>query len=235
MGKRPCPPPACRRAGRQAKRPASTCELGWRRCIIKIMNSICVFGDSTAWGAWDLEKGGWVNRLWFHVAKRKDDDYVEVYNCSVSGGTTDTILERFESEAKIRSADALIFQTGGNDASYGNAPGNYLVSPEKFKENLEEIIKRAKKITENIIFMDLKNCDESKTMPVSWADIYYTNENIKKYSAIMQDVCQENNIIFLDMNPLDNNDFDDGLHPNAKGHEKVFFQVRDFLIENKWI
>jgi len=83
--------------------------------------------------------------------------------------------------------------------------------------------------------MDLKNCDESKTMPVSWADIYYTKENIKKYSAIMQDVCQENNIIFLDMNPLDNNDFDDGLHPNAKGHEKAFFQVRDFLIENKWI
>jgi len=34
---------------------------------------------------------------------------------------------------------------------------------------------------------------------------------------------------------LDNDDFDDGLHPNAKGHEKVFFQVRDSLIENKWI
>src|SRR3989338_9313414 len=111
MGKRPRPPPARPRAGTPPPRPASPSGLGWRRCIIKIMNSICVFGDSTAWGAWDLEKGGWVNRLWFHVAKRKDDDYVEVYNCSVSGATTDTILERFESEAKIRSADALIFQT----------------------------------------------------------------------------------------------------------------------------
>jgi len=86
------------------------------------IESICVFGDSTAWGAWDLEKGGWVNRLWFHVAKRSGDTYVEIYNQSISGGTTETILSRFESEAKIRSADAIIFQTGGNDASYEHAP-----------------------------------------------------------------------------------------------------------------
>lgn len=197
--------------------------------------SICVFGDSTAWGAWDLEKGGWVNRLWFYVAKRDGDDYVEIYNCSISGGTTETILKRFESEAKIRNADALIFQTGGNDAAYENKPDNYLVSPEKFKENLEEIIKRAKKITGNIIFMDLKNCGESETMPVPWADIYYTNENIQKYSGIMKEVCREQNVMFLNINPLDNDDFDDGLHPNAKGHEKIFNQVKNFLVENHWI
>lgn len=197
--------------------------------------SICIFGDSTAWGAWDMGKGGWVNRFWFYVAKRNGDDYVEVYNCSISGGTTKTILERFENEAKIREADALIFQTGGNDASYEHAPDNYLVTPDKFRENLEEIIIRAKKITGNIIFMDLKNCDESKTMPVSWIDIYYTNENIKKYSEIMQEICNKNNVLFLDIELLNNDDFDDGLHPNAKGHEKIFNQVRDFLIEKKWI
>jgi len=199
------------------------------------MNSICIFGDSTAWGAWDLEKGGWVNRLWFHVAKREEKDYVEIYNCSISGGTTDTILERFEAEAKIRNADAIIFQTGGNDAAYEHTPGNYLITPEKFRQNLEEIIRRAKKITNNIIFMDLKNCDESKTMPVPWIDIYYTNENIQKYAEIMREVCQKNNVLFMDIELLNNDDFDDGLHPNANGHEKIFVQVRDFLIKNKWI
>jgi len=196
--------------------------------------SICVFGDSTAWGAWDLEKGEWVERLWFHVAKREGENYVEIYNCSVSGGTTGTILERFENEAKIRGADALVFQTGGNDAALegGKTP---LVAPEKFRENLEEIIRRAKKITDNIIFLDLKNCDESKTTPVSWVDIYYTNENIQKYSGIMKEVCVQNNILFLDIGHLDNEDFDDGLHPNAQGHEKIFVQVRDFLAKNGWI
>ena len=196
--------------------------------------SICIFGDSTAWGAWDTDKAGWVNRLWLHVAKR-DEDYVEVYNCSVSGGTTDIILERFESEAKIRNADALIFQTGGNDSAYENIPGNYLTSSEKFREGLKEIIKRARRITDNIIFMDLKNCDESKTMPVPWIDIYYTNENIQKYSKIMKEVCNEEEVIFLDIKPLDNTDFDDGLHPNTEGHIKIFNQVKDFLAQKRWI
>ena len=196
---------------------------------------ICIFGDSTAWGAWDMEKGGWVNRLWFHVGKREGDDYIEVYNCSVSGGTTDTILKRFESEAKIRNATTLIFQTGGNDASYQATPDNFLVSAEKFKQNLEEIIKRAKNITDSIIFTDLKNCDESKTMPVSWIDIYYKNENIKKYSKIMEEVCHEQNVLFLDVPELANDEFEDGLHPNAKGHEKIFQAVKSFLIDKKVI
>ena len=198
---------------------------------------ICVFGDSTAWGAWDMEKGGWVNRLWLDVGKRKDnnEDYIEIYNCSISGGTTDTILERFESEAKIRNATTLIFQTGGNDASYQGAPENFLVSAEKFKKNLEEIIKRARKITDNIIFTDLKNCDESKTMPVPWIDIYYKNENIKKYSKIMEDVCREQNVLFLDVPDLANDEFEDGLHPNEKGHTKIFEVVRDFLIKHRII
>ncbi len=200
-----------------------------------LRKSICVFGDSTAWGAWDLEKGGWVNRLWFHVAKRTGDSYVEVYNCSVSGGTTNTILERFENESKIREADAIIFQTGGNDAAYEHTPLNYLVAPEKFKQNLEEIITRAKKITDHIIFMDLKNCDESKTTPVSWIDIYYTNNNIQKYIDIMKEVCEKNNVLFLPLELLNNEDFDDGLHMNAIGHEKIFVQVKDFLIRNGWI
>ena len=71
------------------------------------MATLCVFGDSTAYGAWDLEKGGWVNRLWLFLAKNKDDD---LYNLSISGGTTETILARFENEAKVRQADAIIFQ-----------------------------------------------------------------------------------------------------------------------------
>lgn len=180
-----------------------------------------------------MEKGGWVNRLWFYVAKR-DEDYVEIYNQSISGGTTETILERFENEAKIRGADAIIFQTGGNDASY-DKPNNFMVKPDKFRNNLEEIIKRAKKITNKIVFMDLKNCDESKTTPVPWIPIYYTNENIQRYSKIMEDVCRENVIPFLDIGLLNDDDFDDGLHPNFKGHNKIFEKVRNFLLEYKWI
>lgn len=192
--------------------------------------TICVFGDSTAWGAWDLEKGGWVNRLWLYLANK--DSETDVYNLSISGGTSQTILDRFESEAKIRKANMLIFQTGGNDAAYEHTEDNHQVSPDKFRANLEEIIKRAKGITQNIIFIGFKNCDESKTMPVSWHDIYYTNKDIETYNQIMKEVCEKNNVLFLDVfGILDNNDFEDGLHPNASGHHKLFEKVKNFLEE----
>ncbi|MEK7097673.1 MAG: GDSL-type esterase/lipase family protein [Patescibacteria group bacterium] len=190
------------------------------------MPIICVFGDSTAWGAYDLEKGGWVNRLWFDFIK-KDEGETEIYNLSISGGTTETILARFESEAKIRRADTLIFQTGGNDAAYDKNTKESLVPADQFEKNIETIIKRAKALTENIIFISFKNCDESKTVPVSWCDLCYTNELIEEYNNIMKNVCNKYDIKFIDIfGLLDNSDFEDGLHPNAAGHKKIFEVVK---------
>lgn len=201
---------------------------------MKKPESICVFGDSTAWGAWDLDDGGWVNRLWKYIGIR-EEDYVELYNLSISGGTTETILERFEKEAKIRNADALIFQTGGNDAACPHGTNEHNVSPEKFEQNIREVIEKAKKITDKILFIGFKNCDESKTTPVSWVNIDYRNSDLEAYDAIMKKVCIEFGVLFCDFKPLDNKDFEDGIHPNAQGHEKIFIQIRDFLTQHGWI
>ena len=199
------------------------------------IESICIFGDSTAWGAWDMEKGGWVNRLWLYTGEKTDGN-CEIYNLSISGGTTQTILERFESEAKIRQADGLIFQSGGNDSYLRGKNGPNKIPLEKFRSNLEEIIRRAKGITQNIIFVGFKNVDESKTTPVSWKDIHYVNAEIKKYDEIMREVCEEYNIPYLDIfGLLDVTDFEDGLHPNSVGHEKIYARVKAFLEGNKWM
>lgn len=180
------------------------------------MSTICVFGDSTAWGAWDTEKGGWINRLWLFFSEKKENF---IYNLSVDGGTTEVILSRFESEAKIRGADILIFQSGGNDAAYEHEENNFWVPLDRFKTNMEEIIRRAKKITDKIIFIGFKNVDEARTKPVLWRDIYYTNENIKKYKEAMKEICEKHNIVFLDIfGLLTVEDLSDGLHPNAQGH-----------------
>lgn len=199
------------------------------------IESICIFGDSTAWGAWDMEKGGWVNRLWFYIGEKTDDD-CEIYNLSISGGTTEIILERFKSEAKIRNADALIFQSGKNDSYLKGKNGYNQIPIDQFIQNLEEIIKKAKNITSNIIFIGFNNVDETKTKPVFWEDIYYINTEINKYNEVMKNVCKENSIPYLDiLGLLNNEDLEDGLHPNSVGHEKIFVKVRDFLIENKWV
>ena len=201
---------------------------------IKI-ESICVFGDSTAWGAWDMEKGGWVNRLYFYISEKTRGE-TEIYNLSISGGTTETILERFESEAKIRETDALIFQSGGNDSYLKGKNRPNQIPIDQFRKNLEEIIKRARDITPNIIFIGFTNVDEAKTTPVLWKNIYYVNAEIKKYNEMVKNICQENDILYLDIfGLLNNKDFEDGLHPNSAGHKKIFTKVRDFLVENKWI
>ena len=51
----------------------------------------------------------------------------------------------------------------------------------------------------------------------------------------MENVCKEQGVLFLDPGLLNNSDFDDGLHPNAVGHQKIFEVVRNFLIKNNWI
>jgi acyl-CoA thioesterase I len=197
--------------------------------------TICIFGDSTAWGAWDMEKGGWVNRLWLEVSERTNGE-CDIYNLSISGGTTQTILDRFETEAKIREADALIFQSGGNDAYIRDGAGVNNISLEQFRANLESIIEKAKKITPKIIFMGFEVVDEAKTTPVAWSNISYFNSEIKRYNGELKKVCQEQGVLFLDnFSLLTLADLEDGLHPNASGHEKTFQQVRDFLIKNNWI
>lgn len=182
-----------------------------------------------------MEKGGWVNRLWLYTGEKTDGE-CEIYNLSISGGTTETIIERFESEAKIREADAIIFQSGGNDSYLKGKNGSNQIPLDKFQNNLEEIIRKAKNITLNIIFIGFKNVDETKTMPVSWKDIYYVNAEIKKYDEVMKSVCQENNIPYLDIfGLLKNENFEDGLHPNTAGHQKIFEKAKNFLEQNKWI
>ena len=52
----------------------------------------------------------------------------------------------------------------------------------------------------------------------------------------IKDICKKNDVLYLDtFGLLDINDFKDGLHPNAAGHEKIFLKVKNFLETNKWI
>jgi lysophospholipase L1-like esterase len=196
---------------------------------------LCIFGDSTAWGAWDTEKGGWANRLWLYCAEHSWD--VFVYNLSIDGGTTKTILDRFENESKARSADMLIFQTGGNDASYqlGLSPADRKISLEDFEKNIKSIVEKGRAFTDKILFVDLRNCDESKTVPALGCDWCYTNENLSLYNKKMNQVCDEMGVLHVALDPLDMSDFEDGLHPNTVGHQKIFEQVLKALVKEGWV
>jgi len=205
---------------------------------------ICVFGASTTWGAWDTERGGWVQRLRRHFeANEVDDGYISVYNLGVDGDNTSDLLKRFKFETRQRIKKGwyddiiIIFSIETNDSMYVKSKDGPQISLEKFKNNLKELIKQAEKFTKKVIFSGGLKVEESKTTPVSWdSGLHYTNKNIQKYNQIIKSVCQEHKLLFIDIfDLLDKSDLEDGLHPNSQGHQKIFERVRDFLLKNKLV
>ncbi len=202
------------------------------------MTIICVFGESTTLGAWDLDKGGWVNRLNLGLAPILNYE-LETYNLGISNQITEDILKRLDNESESREPDIIIISTGGNDACYVNTEDKPRVSLDKFKDNIQKIIKLAKKHTNKIVFLGLRNVNDSITMPIPWdKTIYYSNKKMKQYDGVIKELCEKNKVYFIEFyGSMEKNDFDedDGLHPNADGHEKIYKKVKDFLIKNKLI
>lgn len=197
------------------------------------MKTICIFGDSIVWGAEDKEKGGWINRLKLDFAKKEQDYEVEVYNLGISGDNTKDLLQRFLPEAKARVPNIIIFAVGINDSA--NEDSKQRTSLRKFEENLVKLIKEAKTFTNKIIFLGLTSVDDSKTTPVAWnKSLHYITKSAEQYNNIMKKAAKENKVLYLDLfGLLTKTDLEDGLHPNSKGHQKIFLKVRSLLLNNK--
>jgi len=196
--------------------------------------TICIFGDSIAWGAVDPENGGWVAQLRRYF---ETNDYdIAVYNQGVSGDNTDDLLARFKVECEAREPQIIIFAIGINDSQYVKTKDNSRLSLEKFQNNLVELINQAKNFSDKIIFVGLTKVEESKVMPIPWSDEekFYDNDNIVKYNAVIKKISNDNNLLFVDLlDLLDPSNLDDGLHPNPEGHKKMFLKIKEFLLTNK--
>jgi len=204
---------------------------------------VLVFGDSITQGFWDSE-GGWVARLRKYYDKKKIEDLrsekeiPDVFNLGISGGSSKTILDRFENETRARknSEDmAIIICTGVNDSCLLENEKS-MTPPDEYERNLRKLALQAKAFTDKVIFVGLVAADESQTMPVFWRNIYYPNKRIKDYESMMAGVAQKGAITFIPVfdefkKHLDGgeNILADGLHPNNEGHELIFQLVRPAL------
>ncbi|NTU66654.1 MAG: hypothetical protein HGB08_01895 [Candidatus Moranbacteria bacterium] len=201
------------------------------------MKKILIFGDSISWGAFDDEKGGWVERLktryldTFSEGKR-----IGVYNLSVSSNNTAGVLETIESDIekfnKIEPEEyTLIFSIGSNDPVYVDTKDNVGVPFDSYRSNLEKIVEISKKYSNDIVFTGLMIVDEEKTKPWSENE-YWENEDMKRYNDEIENICKKYDLDFIPLwDVLTKEDLSDGLHPNAKGHEKIYRRVENFLSE----
>jgi|SRR3989338_3362701 len=196
------------------------------------MKTILIFGDSIVYGASDEEKGGWINRLRLFLESNQD---IEVYNLGICGDNTKLVLKRFENEVNARWGQddrelIIIFSVGANDTQYVKDMGNR-IKIGSFEKNIRLLKEKAEKYTKKVIFCGLNDVDEKKSNPIPWNNkISYLSNEIKKYDEVLKKFCMQNKVKFIEIIGLvRKEDLADGLHPNSKGHEKIFKKVRDFL------
>ncbi len=204
---------------------------------------VLVFGDSITYGKWD-SRGGWCERLREHYDKQAIEEtsreFPNVYNLGISGDTTPELLQRFEHETKARvsSSDEFTFViTIGTNDSLTEGPDKPRSTPQKYEQSLDGIIQAAKKYSPRIMFVGLQPCIEAVTTPVSWRNVYYTNERLQSFEKAMRQVCLKNNILHIAIFEAFENKLragerlfhPDGLHPSDEGHELIFQLVQPVL------
>ena len=196
------------------------------------MPNICVFGDSVAFGASDEISGGWVNRLKVFCLNHMED--TTIYNLGICGDTTEDVLKRIDIEAEAREPQIIIFAIGINDSSHITTKEHPYVDENLFLENLSILFTKASKFTKSVIFIGLTPLDQSRTMPIPWDTTrYYDENNVKKYNTLLISFCDKHKLPFINVrDTLSIKDLSDGLHPNSKGHEKIFEKVKEFLLKH---
>lgn len=177
---------------------------------------IGIWGDSITFGECDSEALGWVGRL-----RKALLDSANVYNRGVCGDTTEDLLKRFSVEADSLEPSQIVFAIGINDSKFlPNATENN-IPLERFKENMKELLSRARKYTDQITLVGPTRVYEQRD---SKSGTRFVNEEIQKYEDSLKELAQTEGLTFISLADALNidGDLDDGLHPNAQGYEKMF-------------
>ncbi len=153
----------------------------------------------------------------------------EVYVFGIDGDTADGILKRFDCEMKtpLYGIDTVIFAIGINDAVI-TKDGNVFCEESVFEQNMRALCTCARTYVTKIVIVGLTKVNESlvNPLPQSTNGKCYTNERIEKFNAILRTVATEEKCFFVEnMHSVKERDLADGLHPNSKGHEKIFHNV----------
>jgi lysophospholipase L1-like esterase len=194
--------------------------------------NICIFGDSIVWGGYDPVNGGWANRLRNYLEGKYDEEgkYSEVstYNLGICADDSTGLLKRFRVEAIPRKPDVIILAIGINDIRH--QPDQPILF-DKFENNIRDLVSQAIEFTNKIVILGITPVDEKLMTPRNVPPYNFReNKDIIKCNEILKVVAEKQKIIFIPI-PRDFSveDLSDGLHPNTKGHLKIFEAVKPVL------
>jgi len=197
---------------------------------------IIIFGDSIAQGFFDTEKGGWATLLSMHLQnltiESEYNEYFSVFNQSISGENTTEIISRFGNEIQPRisnkNKNVIIFAGGINDAKR-LLPSNELYVPaDVTRRNVESFISLASRMADKVFLVGLNRVNEQFT--TNYNDDSFSNKDIEEYDSVIKDCADRLEVAYIPVSDLINDEhLDDGLHPNAVGHQLIFDRIKNVL------
>ena len=206
------------------------------------MYNILIFGDSITFGRGVKKEKNWSSLIANYFDQENKYDFA-IFNLGVPGESSKELLQRIEiecqSRCKKRSPDdysTIVIAIGINDAKGVDSPMKFYTQPKEFSRNINSLIEIAKKYSEKIILIGLTPTNETKTSLIK--EVYFLNKNIKQYNSIVEKICKEKRITFIEIfNDWKNNNYkqnlsEDGIHLNEKGHEKIFKKLIPYLIKS---
>lgn len=203
---------------------------------LAVMYGILVFGDSIVYALGD-PRGGWVGRLREMMASQ--DKYHCVHALGIPGDTAQTLAARMDSECRARiirrwkkDRFVIIVQVGGNDTAAHTKDGAAHTPPADFTSHISRILSIAHAHTPEVFCIGMVPVDEGRSRPYETA--YFSNKTMKDYEHLLQSVCAEQHVPFLDLfDSLQEASWPaqliDGLHPAAQGHDRIFTKAVEFL------
>lgn len=186
------------------------------------MAKIVVFGDSIAWGSFDPEHGGWVQRLWVAACARpggtrlsESINYSSVFNLGIGGEVVSGVLRRFDVEAPARQPDVIVIAIGINDASHEGSSARPI---DEFVADYEALVTKAKALVADVVLVTPTNVDESRP------EHDWRNDDIAQYVEAVTRIGERFDLPVVDVFGalLPGDLAPDGIHPGSQGHQKLF-------------
>lgn len=204
-----------------------------------------IIGDSITYGIGDFESSGWATMFKNYMVNQDSskvcNNYVHI--AGFPGATSSDILSKINGILRVflhkEFTNTVILSVGVNDTQmFRGEPKNSIKS---YKANIK---KMAKLITDNgcdLVILGLTRIESDEKF--LWKpNKYYDNSVISEYDkdlklildydAELEELCKNNRIKYIPMQEvLRKEDFIDGLHPNHRGHKKIFGYIKEVLNE----
>jgi len=204
----------------------------------KLVQRILCFGDSIVFGESDLRCYGWCDRLKRQLLSQSSIDINrKLYNLGITGDDTDGLKKRFEVELNARiinkQDNIVLLSFGINDLIIHKNKNK--VPIEYFQSNIEGCISLAKQKNISVVIMSILPCSQKLDGERNVYGHLRNLSDINLYNECLKRIAKRHQCEYLDIFSQfqEKNEVEllaeDGLHPNANGHDLIFNQVEKFL------